>query len=85
MANTLTFYKISDDPLVINKTKSCIFPDYSPEKFYLLNKAISEMTDGEYLISESNCLYNISTKEKYASDVLLINTNIRNGTKLVLL
>ena len=31
-------------PLVINKTKSCIFPDYSPEKFYLLNKAIIEWT-----------------------------------------
>ena len=51
----------------------------------LLNKAISEMTDGEYLLSESNCLYNISTKEKYASDILLINTNIRNGSSLVLL
>lgn len=35
-------------PLVINKTKSCIFPDYSPEKFYLLNKAIIEWTKKKY-------------------------------------
>ena len=51
----------------------------------LLNKAISELTDGEYIISNSNSLYNVVTKEKYSSDILLANTNIRNGTQLVLL
>ena len=51
----------------------------------LLNKVISEMTDGEFVLSNNNSLYNVSTKEKYQSDILLANTNIRNGTKLVLL
>lgn len=51
----------------------------------LLNKAINELTDGEYDISNKNVLYNVTTKEKYQSDILLANTNIRNGTRLVLL
>ncbi len=51
----------------------------------LINKAICEMTDGEYKYSESNQLYNYYTKEKYMSDVLLADTNIRNGTYLILI
>lgn len=51
----------------------------------LLNKNISEITNGELEESNSNSLYNIETNEKYQSDVLLINTSIRNGSKLVLL
>ena len=51
----------------------------------LLNKAISELTDGEFTISLNNKLYNAITKELYYSDVLLANTNIRNGSSLVLL
>lgn len=51
----------------------------------LLNKAISELTDGEFELSNNNCLYNVYTKQKYDPDVLLANTNIRNGTSLVLL
>jgi hypothetical protein len=51
----------------------------------LLNKVISEMTDGEFVLANNNSLYNVSTKEKYQSDILLANTNIRNGTQLVLL
>lgn len=51
----------------------------------LLNKAINELTDGEYVLSNCNTLYNVTTKEMYASDVLLANTNIRNGSQLVLL
>ena len=35
-------------PIVMNKTKSCIFPDYSPEKFYLLNKEIIDWTKKKY-------------------------------------
>lgn len=35
-------------PIVINNTKSCIFPDYSPEKFYLLNKVIIDWTKKKY-------------------------------------
>lgn len=51
----------------------------------LLNKTIYELTNGEFPIKTSNSLYNVVTKEKYLSDVLLANSNIRNGTKLVLL
>lgn len=51
----------------------------------LLNKAISELTNGEFPISNFNSLYNKSTGKKYEVDVLLIDTDIRNGTKLILL
>ncbi len=51
----------------------------------LLNKSISEITDGEYILSNGNILYNVMTKERYQSDILLANTNIRNGTCLILL
>ena len=51
----------------------------------LLNKAIYELTDGEYELSKANVLYNAMTKEKYQSDILLADTNIRNGSCLILL
>ena len=51
----------------------------------LLNKSINELTDDELLLSTENSLYNAFTKEKYQANVLLADTNIRNGTSLVLL
>ena len=51
----------------------------------LLNKSIYELTDGELMLSAANSLFNATTKEKYESDILLANTNIRNGTELILL
>lgn len=51
----------------------------------LLNEAIFELSNGELPQSKSNSLYNVDTLEKYSSDILLINTNIRNGTRLVLI
>lgn len=51
----------------------------------LLNKYISEASGRELVESTSNSLYNADTLELYSSDVLLINTSIRNGTKLVLI
>lgn len=51
----------------------------------LLNKAINELSDGVFPISEYNCLYNAETSEIYSLNVLLINTDIRNGTRLVLI
>ena len=51
----------------------------------LLNKSIHDLSNGELEISNSNSLYNVATKEKYESDVLIANTNIRNGSRLVLL
>lgn len=51
----------------------------------LLNEAIFELSNGELPKSKSNSLYNVDTLEMYLSDKLLINTNIRNGTRLVLI
>lgn len=51
----------------------------------LLNKAISELTNGDFGLSSTNSLYNKDTCEQYSFDTLLFNTNIRNGTRLILL
>jgi hypothetical protein len=51
----------------------------------LLNKYVSEISDGELVESNANSLYNVDTLEVYSPDVLLINTSIRNGSKLVLI
>lgn len=51
----------------------------------LLNKAINELTDGVFPISEYNSLYNVDTSEVYSLNALLLNTDIRNGSKLVLI
>ncbi len=51
----------------------------------LLNEAINELSLGEIEISQKNKLYNEKTQELYSPDTLLINTNIRNGTTLVLI
>jgi len=51
----------------------------------LLNKAINEMSENHFSISNCNVLYNAKTKKEYRSDVLLLNTDIRNGTELVLI
>ena len=51
----------------------------------LLNEAIFELSNGELPQSKSNSLYNVDTLEMYLSDKLLINTNIRNETRLVLI
>ena len=51
----------------------------------LLNKAVNELTNGDYPIANNNGLFNADTKELYSVDVLLLNTNIRNGTRLILI
>ncbi len=51
----------------------------------LLNESIDELSSGELVKSKSNKLYNAITNEKYPSDILLANTNIRNGTILILI
>ncbi len=51
----------------------------------LLNKAIYDLSAGEIKQCNTNKLYNVKTLECYTSDVLLANTNIRNGTELVLI
>lgn len=51
----------------------------------LINKTLSELTEGKYQINSIYALFNLDTKELYTSDQLLLNTNIRNGTRLLLL
>ena len=51
----------------------------------LLNQAINELSHGAYPNTNTSLLYNRETKEMYNSNTLLANTNIRNGTKLILL
>ena len=51
----------------------------------LITKAINDMTNNNYKISNSNALYNRLTGQRYDLDVLIRETDIRNGTKLVLL
>lgn len=50
----------------------------------LLNKAINELSFGDFPVSRSNKLYNATTLALYEPDTLLLNTDIRNGTKLLL-
>ena len=51
----------------------------------LLNEAINELSFGEIELSQTNKLYNEKTLEMYTPDTLLLNSNIRNGTVLVLI
>lgn len=51
----------------------------------LLNKALLELTDGRYVGTDNNFLYNVYTKERYCVNHTIRETNIRNGTKLVLI
>ena len=51
----------------------------------LLNKAVSEMSNGSLPISNYNSLYNAETNERYNIDTLISNTDIRNNSKLILL
>lgn len=50
----------------------------------LLSKAISELTNGTYSINKKTQLYNAETGENYLIDTIVLDTNIRNGTKLIL-
>jgi beta-galactosidase beta subunit len=51
----------------------------------LLNKSINELSNGNFPLSSNNVLFNVDTKKTYQSDVLLLNTDIRNGTRLIIL
>jgi hypothetical protein len=51
----------------------------------LLSKLISELSGGYFVANEKNCLYNGDTGDTYPMDALLINTDIRNGSKIILM
>lgn len=50
----------------------------------LLNKALFELTNGAFISSDNTLLYNRMTGETYSIDVLLRDTDIRNGSRIVL-
>ena len=51
----------------------------------LINKALNEMTNGYYKIDIKRNLYNRNTGNIYSLNDLVRKTDIRNGTKLILL
>lgn len=51
----------------------------------LLNEAVVELSNGEFMFSQQNSLINGITNENYMPDKQLIETDIRNGTVLILL
>ena len=51
----------------------------------LLSKLISELSGGYFVANEKNNLYNGDTGDTYPMDALLINTDIRNGSKIILM
>ncbi len=51
----------------------------------LLNKSIFELSNGNYSGGNKNFLYNRDTNERYDLNDKVFNTNIRNGSILVLL
>lgn len=63
--------------LPINKKISSIL--------FLVTKAISELTSGGYLIRGNECLYNKLNGVKYESDVYLKDSDLKNGSIVILI
>ena len=51
----------------------------------LINKLLDELTNGAYKGSIHQCLYDEFTGNIYENNKLIIDTNIRNGSHLVLI
>lgn len=51
----------------------------------LISKAIFDVSSGLYSLDENSGLYNRETGQKYLPDELVRETNIRNGTSLILM
>lgn len=51
----------------------------------LLNKAISEMANGKCSDGNNKILYNKDTFEQYNKNMLIRETSIRNGSRLLLM
>ena len=51
----------------------------------LLNKSVSELTNGAYVGSHVSALYNKFTGKKYDVNDLIRNTDIKHGTSLILI
>lgn len=51
----------------------------------LTNKAITEFSNGEYALKDTYSLYNKETGVRYDERLLVRQTDIRNGTNIVLM
>ena len=51
----------------------------------LISKAVNELCNGSYYCKETYSLCNRETGEKYSPGVTVRQTNIRNGTALILI
>ena len=51
----------------------------------LIAKMLNELTNGEYEVDKYKGLYNSDNGEKYNNDSLIYNTDIRNGSKVILM
>lgn len=50
----------------------------------LLNKSLEDISNGAFIASDKNFLYNKTTGERYDINIPLGKTNIKNGTRLIL-
>ena len=55
------------------------------EIIFLLNKAINDMTDGAFIMSENLSLINADSGTIYDVDRTIMDNGILNGAKLILL
>lgn len=51
----------------------------------LLSKMVNDISGEYFIVNESNSLYSEDTGEKYPIDVLVFDTNIRNGSRIILM
>lgn len=51
----------------------------------LLQKSVVELSDGDYVPTNNTILYNGETGDNYDINKIVKETDIRNGTKLVLM
>lgn len=55
------------------------------EVLMLLSKSITDISNGLYVSTNKNWLYDGTTGEKYDLNVLVKDTNIKNGTSIILI
>lgn len=51
----------------------------------LLTKAVSELTSGGYIIRGNECLYNKMNGSKYDNEVYLKDSDLTNGSTVILI
>ena len=51
----------------------------------LLSKVVSELSLGYFQVNDTTCLYSGDTGERYAIDMLVRDTGIMNGSKIILM